>query len=118
MRSTGKMRPKFLWISICEGQLYLFLWGGAVDRISPRRVILNNKVAFFLLDMILAAMVMIETIEMWMFYGFGFLLGTVGAFAFPAKCAILPQLVIPQYQGHRFATTGVISYLPSRCFFM
>ncbi|MEO2178344.1 MAG: MFS transporter [bacterium] len=73
--------------------IFILVGGALVDRISPRWVILNTKVAYFLLVSILATLVMTETIEMWMLYGFGFLLGTVGAFAFPAQSAILPQLV-------------------------
>ncbi len=73
--------------------LFILIGGALADRLSPRRVILDTKIVYLVLVSALAALVISETIEMWMVYVFALLLGTVGAFAFPAQSAILPQLV-------------------------
>jgi MFS family permease len=73
--------------------LFILIGGALADRFSPRQVILRTKIAYLLLVTLLAYLVLTEIVEMWMIYAFAFLLGTVGAFAFPAQSAILPQLV-------------------------
>ncbi|MBT3832818.1 MAG: MFS transporter [Gammaproteobacteria bacterium] len=76
--------------------LFILVGGALADRLSPRRVILDTKVLYLVLVSMLAALVITETIAMWMIYVFAFLLGSIGAFAFPAQSAILPQLVEPE----------------------
>jgi MFS family permease len=73
--------------------LFILVGGALADRFSPRRVILDTKIVYLILVASLAALVITETIEMWMVYVFALLIGAVGAFAFPAQSAILPQIV-------------------------
>ena len=73
--------------------LFILVGGALADRFSPRRVILDTKIVYMILVAALATLVITETIEMWMVYVFALLIGAVGAFAFPAQSAILPQIV-------------------------
>jgi len=54
---------------------------------------MDTKILYLVLVTMLSALVISESIEMWMVYVFALLIGAVGAFAFPAQSAILPQLV-------------------------
>ncbi|HJL62019.1 MAG TPA: MFS transporter, partial [Pseudomonadales bacterium] len=73
--------------------LFILVGGALADRFSPRRVIMDTKILYLVLVTMLSALVISESIEMWMVYVFALLIGAVGAFAFPAQSAILPQLV-------------------------
>jgi MFS family permease len=73
--------------------VFILVGGALADRFSPRRVILDTKLVYLVLLSSLAFLVITEMVEMWMVYLYAFLSGAVGAFAFPAQSAILPQLV-------------------------
>jgi MFS family permease len=52
-----------------------------------------TKLLYMILMALLAVLVLSRTIELWMVFVLAFLFGMVGAFAFPAHSAILPQIV-------------------------
>ena len=76
--------------------VFMLLGGSVVDRISPRRVLLNARVVNALLVGALALLVLLGTIHMWMLYGLAAGIGLSTAFAYPAGSALVPQLVAPQ----------------------
>ncbi len=75
---------------------FMLIGGAVVDRMSPRRVLLGARGANAACIVILAALVLTGTIQMWMVYLLALGIGLSTAFAYPAGSAILPQLVQPQ----------------------
>ena len=76
--------------------VFMLLGGSVVDRMSPRRVLLNARVVNALLVGALAILVLLGAIQMWMLYGLAAGIGLSTAFAYPAGSALVPQLVAPQ----------------------
>jgi MFS family permease len=72
---------------------FILIGGALTDRISPRLVMIATKLLYMILMALLAVLVLSATIELWMVFVLAFLFGMVGAFAFPAHSAILPQIV-------------------------
>jgi MFS family permease len=72
---------------------FILIGGALTDRISPRLVMIATKLLYMILMALLAVLVLSTTIELWMVFVLAFLFGMVGAFAFPAHSAILPQIV-------------------------
>ncbi|HXD83717.1 MAG TPA: MFS transporter [Rudaea sp.] len=75
---------------------FMLIGGAVVDRMSPRRVLLGARAVNAACIVILAALVLAGTIQMWMVYLLALGIGLSTAFAYPAGSAILPQLVQPQ----------------------
>jgi MFS family permease len=75
---------------------FMLIGGAVVDRMSPRRVLLGARGVNAACIVILAALVLTGTIQMWMVYLLALGIGLSTAFAYPAGSAILPQLVQPQ----------------------
>jgi len=75
--------------------VFMLLGGSVVDRMSPRRVLLNARLVNALLVGALALLVLLGTIHMWMLYGLAAGIGLSTAFAYPAGSALVPQLVAP-----------------------
>jgi MFS family permease len=70
------------------------LVGGALtDRFIPRKLMMNSNIARMLLTGLLAALVMMNVIQLWMLYVMALLFGLADAFFFPAQTSIVPQLV-------------------------
>jgi MFS family permease len=70
------------------------LVGGALtDRLTPRKVMISSNLARMLLTGLLAALVMMNLIQLWMLYMFALFFGLADAFFFPAQTSIVPQLV-------------------------
>src|SRR5690348_313908 len=75
---------------------FMLIGGAVVDRMSPRRVLLGGRAVNAACIVILAALVLTSSIQMWMVYLLALGIGLSTAFVYPAGSAILPQLVQPQ----------------------
>lgn len=75
--------------------VFMLIGGAVVDRMSPRRVLLNARAVNAVLVGVLAALVLAGAIHMWMLYVLAAGIGLSTAFAYPAGGALLPQLVEP-----------------------
>ena len=72
----------------------LMTFGGvAVDRFSPRRVMLGSNAGRLVAVTALSAVVLAGRAELWMLYAFALVFGVADAFFFPAQTAIVPELV-------------------------
>ena len=72
----------------------LMTFGGvAVDRFSPRRVMLGSNAVRLVAVAILGTVVIAGQAELWMLYAFALVFGVADAFFFPAQTAIVPELV-------------------------
>ena len=72
----------------------LMTFGGvAVDRFSPRRVMLGSNAVRLVAVAALSAVVLAGQAELWMLYAFALVFGVADAFFFPAQTAIVPELV-------------------------
>ena len=72
----------------------LMTFGGvAVDRFSPRRVMLGSNAVRLVAVGILGAVVLAGQAQLWMLYAFALVFGIADAFFFPAQTAIVPELV-------------------------
>jgi MFS family permease len=70
------------------------LFGGAVtDRFSPRAIMLISDLLRLALMAGLTALVMVHSIQTWMFYVFSLAFGIAAGFFLPASNAIVPSLV-------------------------
>jgi MFS transporter len=75
--------------------VFVLLGGAVVDRMSPRKVLLNSRGINALLIAILATLVLANTIQLWEVYVLALAIGLSTAFSYPAGAAILPQLLEP-----------------------
>jgi len=75
---------------------FMLVGGAIVDRMSPRRVLLGARGINAACIVVLAALVLSGSIQMWMVYLLALGIGLSTAFAYPAGSAILPQLVKPE----------------------
>jgi MFS family permease len=73
--------------------LFMLVGGALVDRLSPRTVMLASNLARMLLILLLALLVLTDSIQLWMVYLFALAYGTAGAFYLPAQSAIIPTLL-------------------------
>lgn len=76
--------------------VFMLLGGALVDRMSPRRVLLNARVVNAVLVGALATLVLLGVIRMWMLYSLAAGIGLATAFAYPAGSSLVPQLVGPE----------------------
>jgi len=74
---------------------FMLVGGAVVDRMSPRRVLLGGRAVNAACIVILAALVLTGSIQMWMVYLLALGIGLSTAFVYPAGSAIMPQLVRP-----------------------
>ena len=75
---------------------FMLIGGAMVDRLSPRRVLLTARIANALLTGVLAALVLLGSIQMPALYVLAVGIGLSTAFAYPAGGSLLPQLLAPQ----------------------
>lgn len=73
--------------------LFILLGGALVDRYSPKRVMVLTKYVNMLLLGLLAALVLSNTVALWMVYGLAAGIGLATAFSIPASTAMLPHVV-------------------------
>jgi hypothetical protein len=72
----------------------LMTFGGvAVDRFSPRKVMLGSNAIRLVAVAALSAVVLAGQAQLWMLYAFALVFGVADAFFFPAQTAIVPELV-------------------------
>lgn len=72
----------------------LMTFGGvAVDRFSPRRVMLGSNAVRLVAVAALGIAVLAGSTELWMLYAFALVFGVADAFFFPAQTAMVPELV-------------------------
>src|SRR5260370_11743080 len=76
--------------------VFVLVGGAVVDRMSPRKVLLNSRAVNAMLIAILAALVLAGAIQMWEVYVLALGIGLSTAFSYPAGTAILPQLLAPE----------------------
>jgi len=76
--------------------VFLLVGGAVVDRMSPRKVLLNSRSVNASLIAILAVLVLADAIQMWEVYALALAIGLSTAFSYPASTAILPQLLQPE----------------------
>src|SRR3982750_4557149 len=73
----------------------LMTFGGvAVDRFSPRKVMLGSNAVRLVAVSILGAVVLAGEAQLWMLYAFALVFGVADAFFFPAQTAIVPDLIL------------------------
>ena len=75
--------------------VFMLIGGAVVDRMSPRRVLLNARAVNAILVGLLATLVLFGAIRMWMLYALAAGIGLATAFAYPAGSSLAPQLVSP-----------------------
>jgi MFS family permease len=73
--------------------LFMLVGGALTDRFSPRTLMLLSNLFRFVLTGMLAATVMIGSINLWMLYAFALLFGLADAFFYPAQSSIIPRMV-------------------------
>lgn len=76
--------------------LFLVLAGVVVDRHSPRAVLIWALAGGTVLLAAVGAMLMYGLLVLWMVYLFACGMGLAGAFAIPARVAMLPRLIDPR----------------------
>jgi MFS family permease len=73
--------------------VFILIGGVLTDRFSPRTVMLYSNLCRMVLVAALAVLTATGWIQLWMLYGFSFLLGLGYAFFLPAQSTIIPRLV-------------------------
>ncbi|MEM4990088.1 MFS transporter [Collimonas sp. H4R21] len=76
--------------------LFLVLAGVVVDRHSPRTVLVCALAGGTVLLTAVGAMLLHDLLALWMVYLFACGMGLAGAFAIPARVAMLPRLIDPR----------------------
>jgi MFS family permease len=72
----------------------LMLVGGAVsDRLSPRTTMLGAGLSRAVVMVVMAALALTHTVQLWHLYAGAALVGTTSAFFYPASTSLLPRLV-------------------------
>src|SRR5258708_29483505 len=84
--------------------VFVLVGGAVVDRMSPRKVLLNSRAVNAVLIAILATLVLAGAIQMWEVYLLALGIGLSTAFSYPAGTAILPQLLEPEQLAKANAT--------------
>lgn len=73
--------------------LFMLLGGAITDRFSPRIIMLLSDIVRFIVISIMAAAILMESVEVWMLYAFALAFGLVAGFAVPAQGSIVPLIV-------------------------
>lgn len=73
--------------------IFMLLGGALTDRLTPRWMMLVTNIVRMGLVGLMAALILANSIELWMIYGFALLFGLADAFFFPAASAIVPEVV-------------------------
>jgi MFS family permease len=75
-------------------QLLFGVWAGVIaDWFDRRMVLLLDKVAVLLLNVLFAVLIVSGTLELWHIYAYAFLRGSMMAFDQPARQALIPSIV-------------------------
>ncbi|MEM7117250.1 MAG: MFS transporter [Chloroflexota bacterium] len=73
--------------------IFMLLGGALTDRLTPRWMMLVTNIIRMGLVGLMAGLILVNSIELWMVYGFALLFGLADAFFFPAASAIVPEVV-------------------------
>ncbi len=73
--------------------IFMLLAGALIDRFTPRDLMLLSNTIRMILVAMLTALVLSETLALWMLYPFALLMGIANAFFYPAQSAIVPKIV-------------------------
>ena len=88
--------------------VFMLIGGAVVDRMSPRKVLLNSRACNAALIFILAGLVLTNSVQMWEIYLLAAGIGLSTAFSYPAGSSLLPQLIEPdQLQKANAAFMGM-----------
>nr|UDM84262.1 transporter [uncultured bacterium] len=88
--------------------VFLLFAGALVDRYSPRAMLIISSLIGAALLCILGVLVLTESLTTPVLYVFALAMGLVGAFAIPARMAILPRVVPAQHlQAANSAVMGI-----------
>ncbi|MEV2237220.1 amino acid adenylation domain-containing protein [Micromonospora sp. NPDC049891] len=90
----------FAVLAVLPGLLVAPLAGALVDRFSRRRVLVAACVAAGSANAVLAALVLVDLVEVWHFYPFTAWLSVALAFQRLAFVSAVPQLVPKRFLGH------------------
>ena len=82
-----------LAVSAAPRAIFLLLGGVLIDRFSPRAVMLYSNMGRMVLVAVLAVLTLTGSVQLWMLYVCGFLLGLGYALFLPAQSVIVPRLV-------------------------
>ena len=82
-----------LAVSAAPRAVFLLVGGVLIDRFSPRAVMLFSNIGRTILVAVLALLTITGSVQLWMLYAFGFLLGLGYALFLPAQSVIVPRLV-------------------------
>ncbi|MEE8422327.1 MAG: MFS transporter [Dehalococcoidia bacterium] len=75
-------------------QLLFGVWAGVIaDWFDRRMVLLIDKTAVLVLNILFAALIVSGALELWHIYAYAFLRGTMMAFDQPARSALIPSIV-------------------------
>ncbi len=73
--------------------LFMLVGGALTDRFSPRILMILSNSMRLMIVVILAALVLTATMQIWMLYLFAISFGLADALFYPAQFSILPQIV-------------------------
>ncbi len=73
--------------------VFILVGGALTDRMSPRLVMIVADLLRMGLVLLMAILVLAESVELWMIYVFAFMVGLTSAFLIPARSAIVPFIV-------------------------
>ncbi|MBW1708785.1 MAG: MFS transporter [Deltaproteobacteria bacterium] len=73
--------------------LFMLVGGALTDRFSPRTLMLCSNFTRMVIVGLLTALVLTESVDLWMMYLLGLTFGLADAFYFPAQASIMPRIV-------------------------
>lgn len=73
--------------------ILMLIGGAATDRFSPRAILIAADILRLIFTGLLAAAVVMGTVQMWMLFAVSLGFGTVAGFSIPAANSIVPRLV-------------------------
>ena len=89
--------------------LVLSVFGGVIaDRFNRKKVLLINEVSNFAILLLLAILVVTDTVAVWHIIVLGVINGVTFSLAFPARAAIVPSLVPPRDVANGVALSSIM----------
>lgn len=79
--------------------ILMLVSGSAIDRFSPRRIMLISNGTRFFVVLLLATLILTGTIQIWMIYTIALLFGIFDAFFIPARSSLVPHIVPEEILG-------------------
>jgi MFS family permease len=82
-----------LALSSVPRALFMLVGGAFTDRFSQRTVMLTSDILRFALTGLMAALVLTNSVHLWMIYVIALLSGSISSFFTPASSSIVPQML-------------------------